>query len=303
MTGGADVLRAITRVLREPDPRAKAEAARAAAELATGLEALPADNWPAPPDRPARPEKPLLVPPGKVRRRRLHTPHGRAALLHALAHIEFNAIDLAFDMALRFGPDIAREGLNAARFVRDWAQVGGEEAHHFLMLAERLGALGEAYGNLPAHDGLWKAAADTADDALARLAVAPLALEARGLDVTPGLARRLAVAGDEDSAAALMTIYRDEVGHVRIGREWFETLCARRGLDPRRAFQDFVASRLAGGLKPPFNDDARAAAGLDRAYYEPAGRTWNETCRTTGLEAAACGKERLLHHITVAKSS
>lgn len=177
---------ALLQVLLTADPVAKAEAAQAGASLAAAATALP-ENWPSPPDRPARPAKPELVSPGQVERRRTGSSAGRAALLHALAHIELNAIDLAFDMALRFGPALAAEGLDALAFVKNWTSVGGDEGRHFLMIGKRLSALGHAYGDFPAHDGLWKTAAGTADDVLARLATAPMALEARGLDVTQAL--------------------------------------------------------------------------------------------------------------------
>lgn len=228
------------------------------------------EDWPSAPQRPARPQKPELVAPGKVERRRLGSEAGRAALLHALAHIEFNAIDLAFDMALRFAPAVSALGLDALAFVKDWASVGGDEARHFLMICERMSALGCRYGDLPAHDGLWKSADATADDALARLAVAPMALEARGLDVTPGLAEKLARAGDAEGAAILGTIYRDEIGHVSAGVFWFEAICERRNLQPGTTFRKLISERLAGGLRPPFNEGARAAAGLGKDFYDAA---------------------------------
>lgn len=258
---------ALLRVLTTAAPIAKAEAAKIAAGFG---ECSPAGDWPAPPDRPARPAKPLLVQPGGVERRRLGSVEGRAALLHAIAHIEFNAIDLAFDMALRFGRAVLAEGLDAAAFIKTWADVGADEARHFLMVCDRMAALGFSYGDLPAHDGLWQHAQLSADDVLARLAVAPLALEARGLDVTPGLIDRLSQAGDIESAEVLQTIYRDEIGHVSAGVFWFETICGRRGIDPRATFRALIADRMRGGLKAPFNEGARTRAGLDKSYYGPA---------------------------------
>lgn len=257
---------ALLQVLTTAGPSAKAEAAKLAAEFG---DHLPAGDWPPPPDRPARPAKPPLVQPGGVERRRLGSEAGRAALLHAIAHIEFNAIDLAFDMALRFGRAVLAEGLDAAAFVKTWVDVGADEARHFLMVCERLSALGFSYGDLPAHDGLWQHAQLSADDVLARLAVAPLALEARGLDVTPGLIDRLSQAGDSESADILNAIYRDEIGHVSAGVFWFETICERRGIEPGAAFRALIAERLRGGLKAPFNEGARTRAGLDRSYYNP----------------------------------
>ncbi|GAB4184520.1 MAG: ferritin-like domain-containing protein [Thalassobaculales bacterium] len=215
-----------------------------------------------PPDRPARPARPLLVPPGQVKRRRIGAgPAGRLALLHALAHIELNAIDLAWDMLARFP--------GSAAFCADWVGVAAEEAVHFTLLAERLAALGGAYGDLPAHDGLWQAAEATAHDLLARLAVVPLVLEARGLDVTPAMILRLAEAGDHASAAVLTRIHDDEIGHVAVGRRWFDAECRARGLSPEAAFHDLVRRHFRGRLKPPFNAASRAAAGLPAGFYEP----------------------------------
>jgi uncharacterized ferritin-like protein (DUF455 family) len=218
-----------------------------------------------PPLRPARPERPELRPPRDMpRRRNFGSPAGRVALLHALAHIELNAIDLAWDLLARFGDS----GLPRA-FFDDWLGVAAEEAEHFALLAARLEALGSAYGALPAHDGLWEAAAATAHDLIARLAVVPLVLEARGLDVTPAMMLRLERAGDRESAAILARIYQDEIGHVAVGLRWFDRLCHAHGLDPEAAFHDRVRRYFKGALKPPFNCAARDKAGLPAAYYEP----------------------------------
>jgi uncharacterized ferritin-like protein (DUF455 family) len=188
----------------------------------------------------------------------------RVALLHALAHIELNAIDLAWDLIARFaGETLPRS------FFDDWIAVADEEATHHGLLAERLAALGAAYGDLPAHDGLWEAAAVTAGDFLARLAVVPLVLEARGLDVTPPMIARLERAGDAESAAVLRRIYRDEIAHVAAGRRWFEWACAREGLPPVATYHDRVRRYFKGTLKPPFNEDARAQAGFAAAFYAP----------------------------------
>jgi uncharacterized ferritin-like protein (DUF455 family) len=189
---------------------------------------------------------------------------GRIALVHALTHIELNAIDLAWDLVVRScGEDLPRA------FFDGWVGVAAEEAHHFELLAGRLADLGVAYGDLPAHDGLWEAAAATAGDLLARLAVVPLVLEARGLDVTPEMAARLERVGDLQTAAVLQCIYRDEIGHVAVGLRWFEHLCQIRGLNPEAVFHDRVRRCFKGHLKPPFNHAARAAAGLPARYYEP----------------------------------
>lgn len=194
------------------------------------------------------------------RRRALTTTQGRIALLHALAHIEFNAIDLAWDIVARF-PDQPRD------FYGDWIAVGDDEARHFLMLRDRLVDLGSDYGALPAHDGLWQSALETRDDVLVRLAVVPLVLEARGLDVTPGMIERLERAGDDDSADILKIIYKDEIGHVAAGAHWYRAVCLERGLEPTETWRTIVKERFKGTLKPPFNDAARAQAGLPESYY------------------------------------
>ncbi|MGD9535864.1 MAG: ferritin-like domain-containing protein [Alphaproteobacteria bacterium] len=215
------------------------------------------------PDRPARPEAPALLPPREMPRRRRNGLKGRIALLHAVAHIELNAIDLAWDIIGRF----TNEALPRA-FYDDWVAVAADEARHFGLLSGRLGALGAAYGDLPAHDGLWRSAQQTAHDLLARLAVVPLLLEARGLDVTPGMAASLRAAGDVESAAVLDVIYAEEIGHVAAGRRWFEALCTARGLDPEATFRDLVRRHHGAPPKPPFNREARARAGLASTFYE-----------------------------------
>jgi len=186
------------------------------------------------------------------------------ALLHALAHVELNAIDLAWDIIARF----TGEGLPRG-FYDDWTAIAAEEAKHHALVARRLAALGAAYGDLPAHDGLWEAAQSTAHDLLARLAIVPLVLEARGLDVTPEMSERLGRLGDPESAAALQVIYDEEIGHVAAGRRWFAWLCERRGLDPLPAYHDLVRRHFRGALKAPFNHAGRAAAGFEAAFYEP----------------------------------
>lgn len=254
----------IVGVLGTPDAAAKAGAARAvAADWQAGV--IPDIGRAAPRDRPRRPDRPeLLRPRDMPRRGKGQSEAGRIALLHALAHIELNAIDLAADLLVRF-PDA---GL-PMDFYNDWLSVLDEEAKHFLLLSARLGDFGAAYGDLPAHDGLWQAAQDTADDLLARLAIVPLVLEARGLDVTPGMIESLRKAGDEDSAAVLDVIYADEIGHVAIGRKWFEAVCASRSsADPVATWQRLVNERFRGGLKAPFNVAARAQAGFGVAYYK-----------------------------------
>lgn len=214
------------------------------------------------PDRPARPAAPELCPPSRMPRRgKGGSERGRIALLHALAHIEFVAIDLAFDMVGRFGGGFPRD------FVDAWIGVGADEAMHFALLDRRLRSLGSHYGAMPAHDGLWDAADATAHDALARLAVVPMVLEARGLDVTPTMIERLAVAGDAASARILRRIFSDEIRHVRAGTIWFEFACRRDGFVPDSHWRALVARYFRGMLKPPFNDSARESAGLTLNYY------------------------------------
>ena len=249
-------------VLETANARHKAASARALADdWRSG--GLILGNVHVAPDRPARPDRPELLPPRKMpRRRRAGGERGRIALLHALAHIELNAIDLACDMIVRFA-DQAPDTI----FFDDWVKVAGEEALHFTLLADRLADFAAAYGDLPAHDGLWQAAEVTADDVLARLAVVPMVLEARGLDVTPGMIADLERVGDRASAAVVKRIYADEIGHVAIGNKWFTTFCEMRGQDPAAAWPEIVRARYRGFLKPPFNDDARQAAGMSSDLY------------------------------------
>jgi uncharacterized ferritin-like protein (DUF455 family) len=204
---------------------------------------------------PGRPARPQLVHPSGVKPRKLSTRQGRASFLHALAHIEFNAINLAWDAVYRF-----RE--MPAEFYADWIRVADEEAHHFSLLNQRLEALGQAYGDFPAHDGLWHMARVTAHDILVRMALVPRVLEARGLDVTPAMIMRLQQAGDADSAAILETILRDEIGHVQAGTRWFQYVCRQRGLDPLETFRSLLAEYAPGRIRAPFNEGARQQAGF-----------------------------------------
>jgi uncharacterized ferritin-like protein (DUF455 family) len=248
-------------VLLTAEARAKAAASRAmAAAWGAGAVELAFDA--AMPTAPARPAKPELLPPNRMPKRgRAGSERSRFALLHALAHIELNAIDLAWDLIGRFGGGLPRA------FVDDWVKVGDDEARHFLMLDDRLRELGGAYGDLPAHDGLWQAAEATAHDLSARLAVVPQVLEARGLDVTPATVARLRAAGDDRSAAILEIIYRDEIAHVAAGNRWFRWACDSNGSPPAEAFRRLVSTYFRGELKPPFNDLARAQAGLTPDFY------------------------------------
>ncbi|MFY0613909.1 MAG: ferritin-like domain-containing protein [Hyphomicrobiaceae bacterium] len=216
------------------------------------------------PDHPGRPCRPELRPPRDMPRRSAGGARGRYALLHALAHIELNAIDMTWDLVARF----AQEAMPRA-FFDDWVQVGLEEAKHFSLLSQRLKDLGGSYGDLPAHDGLWQAAHATGHDLLARLAIVPLILEARGLDVTPTMIENLEKAGDVDSAGIIKIIYRDEKRHVAFGMKWFRFLCERSGLPIETTFHQLVREHFRGPLKPPFNESARSEAGLTPGFYKP----------------------------------
>jgi uncharacterized ferritin-like protein (DUF455 family) len=214
------------------------------------------------PDRPGRPARPELLPPGRMPKRgRGQSLRGRIALYHALAHIEFVAIDLALDMAGRFGAEMGPE------FVSDFLGIAAEEAMHFALLDRHLRTLGCAYGELPAHDGLWDAAHGTRQDVAARLAIVPMVLEARGLDVTPATISRLRNAGDERGARILERIFKDEIRHVRAGTTHFKQVCKTRGLVPEREWKTLVNRHFRGSVKPPFNDSARQSAGLSREFY------------------------------------
>lgn len=251
-------------VLTQADPWRKAKAARDFRRAVLAGELLTSES---PPLRPARPEQPVLVSPRELRRRRLGSDEGRAALLHAIAHIELNAIDLAADMIARFAdtPDVADDRDD---FIADWSSVCDDEARHFILISDRLGELGFAYGDFPAHDGLWDAAMKTSFDIAARLSVAPLVLEARGLDVTPGMIVKLDQAGDRKSAAVLEIIYEEEVGHVAIGMKWLHHVAQYRKKDSRTLFRGMVREHFTGPVKPPFNHAARQKAGLNLSFYE-----------------------------------
>lgn len=234
------------------DPDAKCEAVRALRGGVIEVDAVLEE----PTGLPGRPARPLLVAPAGVPRRSMATVEGRAALLHALAHIEFNAINLALDIIWRF------PGMPEA-FYLDWLRVAEEEATHFGLLQGRLQALGAAYGDFPAHNGLWEMASKTRGDVMARLALVPRTLEARGLDASPPIRRRLTQAGDHESAAVLDVILRDEVGHVAIGNRWFKWLCTRREENPVEAYERLARRYDAPRLRGPFNLEARRAAGFD----------------------------------------
>lgn len=204
---------------------------------------------------PGRPARPQLVAPCAVAQRTVGTAEGRAALLHALAHIEFNAIGLALDHVWRF-PGLPQE------YYRDWARVAAEEALHFKLLRGRLLEAGHDYGDFPAHDGLWEMARRTADDPLARMALVPRTLEARGLDASPAVRAKFVAIGDVESASAVDTILREEIGHVAIGNRWYRFLCALRGLNPEAAYREAAQRCRAPRQRGPFNVSARLQAGF-----------------------------------------
>lgn len=217
-----------------------------------------------PPLRPARPEQPELLDPRDVPRRRPGSPEGRKAILHAVAHIELNAVDLHWDIIARFGHIKMPLG-----FYDDWVKSADEESKHFNMVCDCLEAMGSHYGAMPAHAGMWRAAEDTVDDIMGRLAVVPMVLEARGLDVTPGMIKIFQNAKETATIEALEVIYAEEVGHVAYGSKWFHFLCGRHELDPKDEFHALVRKYFHGALKPPFNEEKRAEAGLPPDFYWP----------------------------------
>ena len=217
-----------------------------------------------PPDAPARPAAPELKDPRDMPRRRPGTLAGRTALLHAVAHIELNAVDLHWDIIARFSDVPMPPG-----FYDDWVKAAEEESRHFDLVCDVLESMGSHYGALPAHAGMWRAASDTARDFMGRLAVVPMVLEARGLDVTPDMIALFRKSGETNAVAALETIYAEEVGHVAYGSKWFHFLCGRQNLDPKEAFHTLVRRYFHGALKPPFNTEKRAEAGIPPDFYWP----------------------------------
>ncbi|MBN8265152.1 MAG: ferritin-like domain-containing protein [Xanthomonadales bacterium] len=219
--------------------------------------AIPTDAPPSEPIRmPGRPPRPRLVHPRDLPRRGFGSDEGRAAFIHAVAHIEFNAIDLAWDAVYRF------RGMPNA-FYADWVSVARDEARHFAMLRARLRELGHDYGDFDAHNGLWEMAEKTAHDGLARMALVPRVLEARGLDVTPGMIVKLRSLGDDATADILDVILREEVAHVAAGSRWYRWHCERAGVEPRARFRELLREHATGVLHKPFNTEARLQAGFD----------------------------------------
>ena len=254
------VSQAIRTALLESDPRRKVMQTRALVRDWRLGRLEPRFDL-AMPDEPGRPRRPELLPPSQMPKRGKGSEHGRIALWHALAHIEFAAIDLALDMAGRFGGAMGRG------FVDDFLKVAADEAMHFALIDRHLQAQGSHYGALPAHSGLWDAARATAYDVAARLAVVPMVLEARALDITPQTLERVRAAGDARGAKILQRILDDEIAHVRFGSTHFIALAESRGESPEKLWKLLVARHFAGAIKPPFNDSARLSAGLPRSFY------------------------------------
>jgi len=228
--------------------------------LALNLE-LPVDTEAAiapPVGIPGRPAKPTLVSPRAIKKISLITTEGRAALLHALAHIEFNAIDLALDIVWRFS------GM-PEQFYRDWVRIAKEEAFHFTLLRDHLVSLGFDYGDFDAHNTLWEMAEKTKDDVLARLALVPRMLEARGLDASPAVRNKLVSVGDREAGEILSVILKDEIGHVATGNHWYRWICSQRQLDPISTYAELTKKYDAPKLLPPFNLEARRLAGFEEA--------------------------------------
>mgnify|MGYP001378699335 CR=1 FL=1 len=232
-------------------------AAFARGELAIDHDASP----PAPIGMPGRPERPQLVHPRDLPRRGFGSAEGRAAFVHSIAHIEFNAVDLAWDAAYRF------RGMPEAYYA-DWVRIADDEARHFELLRARLRALGHDYGDFDAHNGLWEMCEKTAHDGLDRMALVPRVLEARGLDVTPGMIVKLRALGDEETAGILEVILREEVAHVAAGSRWFRWHCAGRGVDPEPKFRELLGGYARAVLHGPFNVEARSAAGFSAEEIE-----------------------------------
>ena len=244
--------------LCEADLEQKLAQVAALKAQAAALSIAPESLLPEPAALPGRPARPALIDPAKVPQRSVHTPEGRAALIHAICHIEFNAINLALDAVWRFA------GM-PEDFYRDWLRVAVEEAYHFSLLHTHLQTLGHRYGDFPAHDGLWAMCEKTQDDITARMALVPRTLEARGLDATPLIQTKLRAVGTPDALAAcdiLGIILRDEIGHVAIGNRWYRWLCARQGLEPVAYYRVLARQYGAPRLKGPFNTDARRQAGF-----------------------------------------
>jgi uncharacterized ferritin-like protein (DUF455 family) len=258
-------------------------------QKAAGAMALPVDapmdaqhDIVAPPGIPGRPARPVLVPAAQLQQRSMASVQGRAALIHALAHIEFNAIDLALDITWRFA------GLPEA-FYRDWAGVAREEALHFTLLREHLRTLGFDYGDFPAHNALWEMAEKTRGDVLARVALVPRTLETRGLDASPPIKAKLVAAGDVRAGEIIDLILRDEIGHVALGNRWYRWLCSERGLDPIATYTSLAEAHGAPAPRGPFNLAARRAAGFTEEELRGLAGSAERTVDEADALAAAAG--------------
>lgn len=262
MTGKSDTVKSLFAAAAEcliaADPDDKVGLTQKfAAAFGRGELAIPEDaSEPQPTRMPGRPPKPKLVHPRDLPRRGFGTVEGRAAFVHAVCHIELNAIDLGWDAAYRF------RGMPHG-FYADWVSVANDESRHFAMLRRRLQELGYDYGDFDAHNGLWEMCEKTAHDGLARMALVPRVLEARGLDVTPGMIRKLRELGDDATADILEVILREEVGHVAAGSRWYRWFCGQRGVEPRSRFRELLREYAGGYLHGPFNLEARLMAGFD----------------------------------------
>jgi uncharacterized ferritin-like protein (DUF455 family) len=254
----SDFFEAVLGCILQTDPESKCAGTARLAELLSQDALLASENGPVRTiEVPGRPDRPELVDPSEVPRRRLGGPAGRAALVHAIAHIEFNAINLALDAAYRF------RGM-PQQYYADWISVAVDEARHFRLLQTRLRQMGREYGDFPAHNGLWEMAVKTADSCLVRMALVPRVLEARGLDVTPGMMKRLQSAGDEQTVSVLDVILREEVRHVEIGTRWFRYCCEQQGREPLSTFLGLLEENYSGTLRGPFNLEARYQAGFTK---------------------------------------
>ena len=251
-------------VLATADAREKTARSRAHAKAWFASDGTIGVGMALPPRHPARPERPELLNPRDVPKRKPGTPSGRLALLHAIAHIELNAVDLHWDIIARFSDIPMPRG-----YYDDWVKAADDESKHFNLLADCLEAEGSEYGAFPAHAGMWRAAEETAGDLMARLAIVPMVLEARGLDVTPAMIALFEKSGPDTAVAALRTIYAEEVAHVAYGSKWFHFLCGRADTDPKTRFHELVRQHFPGGPKPPFNEEKRAEAGLPPDFYWP----------------------------------
>jgi uncharacterized ferritin-like protein (DUF455 family) len=253
-----DIFAGCIDALMEPDAARKCHLADALYLAWKSGEAKVDGNAPVLPiSEPGRPARPELVPPLQVPRRKMTTPAGRAAMIHALAHIEFNAVNLALDAAYRFR-DMPKD------FYGDWLKVAAEEALHFNLLRDHLRSMGYDYGDFPAHNGLWEMAVKTAHDPLVRMALVPRVLEARGLDATPAIVEKLKSVNDTKAVGILAIVERDEIGHVAIGSRWYRYLCEQRGLDPLTTFKSLLKEYDAPPLRPPFNYAGRRAGGFSQ---------------------------------------